>query len=69
MPGDPKNQMIWYEPTDADSDDNGAVKVDEVVRLIKAKDEDDVTLIHLKGGDVLRSKDSMKTLKARIELA
>ena len=55
-------KTIRYENLD---DEELVVSVDQIVRLSKDW-EGDITLIHLANGEVIRSRDSMKTLEARI---
>lgn len=59
------NRMIWYCPAGDEHDE--AVMVEKILYLSKSRLKTrQETLIHLVGGTILRSSDSMKTLRARI---
>jgi len=57
------NRMILHCPVAGKHGE--AVMVEKILRLSKSEDGEE-TLIHLVGGTVLRSLDSIKTLQARI---
>lgn len=57
------NRMIWYDPIEGEYSE--AVMIDKILRLSKSEDGEE-TLIHLVNGTILRSEDSMLTLRARI---
>lgn len=62
------DKMIEYDS--ADSLRSSSVMIDKITHLTKESEDfdnvDDVTLIHLVNGTVLRSNDSIRTLQARI---
>lgn len=62
------DKMINYDS--ADSVRPSSVMIDKITHLTKEKEDndvdEDVTLIHLVNGTVLRSHDSIRTLQARI---
>ncbi len=64
-----KAKTIWYEPVDSDWD--AFVVVDQITHVTKSEPsistDKTCTLIHLVNGQMLRSKCSMLTLRARIE--
>lgn len=57
---------IRFDPTD--SDYAAVVLVDKITHLTKVSDGS-ATMIHLQGGVVLYSEDSLSTLEARINAA
>ena len=58
-------RMLYYSSPDCGFE--LAVNADQVVRLSKKSNGDDLTLIHLNTGETLLSDDSIKTLGARLE--
>lgn len=51
-----------------ENDMAAAVMINRIVRLSKDW-ENDITFIHLDTGEILKSKDSMRTLQARINIS